>query len=183
MAADCMVRDAIEADLPAVQAIYAFHVDNGTGTFEEEAPDLGEMERRWREVRDRGFPWLVATDGDQVVGYAYANWFRARSAFRFTCEDSVYLAPDFRARGVGTRLLGALIGRCAAGGAKQMLGVIGDSANQASVRLHARLGFVPVGTLQSVGLKFGRWLDVVMMQRHLGPDDVPVQDVGDRFLS
>lgn len=183
MVADCMLRDATEADLSAVQAIYAFHVENGTGTFEEEAPDLAEMERRWREVRSRGFPWLVATDGCRIVGYAYSNWFRPRSAFRFTCEDSVYLAPDFCARGMGTRLLEELIGRCAAAGARQMVGVIGDSANQASIRLHARLGFAPVGTLRSVGLKFGRWLDVVMMQRALGPDSAAVPGDGGPILS
>ena len=168
MVADLILRDAAEPDLIAVQAIYAHHVAHGTGTFEEEAPDLAEMNRRWREVRERGFPWLVAEVQGRVVGYSYANWFRPRSAFRFTCEDSVYLAPDWRARGLGTQLLGALLARCTAAGARQMLAVIGDSANQGSVRLHARLGFVPVGTMRDVGLKFGRWLDVVIMQRPLG---------------
>ena len=169
MTADLTLRDATEADLPAVQAIYAHHVRTGTGTFEEEAPALAEMCRRWREVRDRGFPWLVAEAQGRVAGYAYANWFRPRSAFRFSCEDSVYVAPDLCARGVGTHLLDALVGRCTAAGARQMLAVIGDSANHGSVRLHARCGFVPVGTMRDVGLKFGRWLDVVIMQRPLGP--------------
>ncbi len=171
MAADCTIRDATEADLPSVRSIYAHHVSNGTGTFEEEAPDLGEMVRRWREVRGRGFPWLVAECRGQVVGYAYANWFRVRSAFRHTCEDSVYLAPDWGGRGLGTRLLGSLVERCEVAGARQMLAVIGDSANLASIRVHARLGFVRIGVMRSVGLKFGRWLDVVMMQRALGPGD------------
>ncbi|MBK8475324.1 MAG: N-acetyltransferase [Opitutaceae bacterium] len=180
MVADLILRDAAEPDLIAVQAIYAHHVAHGTGTFEEEAPDLAEMNRRWREVRERGFPWLVAEVQGRVVGYSYANWFRARSAYRFTCEDSVYLAPDWRARGVGTQLLGALLARCTAAGSRQMLAVIGDSANQGSVRLHARLGFVPVGTMRDVGLKLGRWLDVVIMQRTLGegagpPPEVPVR--------
>ncbi|HLP07454.1 MAG TPA: GNAT family N-acetyltransferase [Opitutaceae bacterium] len=168
MPADVLLRDATEADIPAVQAVYAHHVLHGTGTFEEIPPDVAEMTRRWREVRERGFPWLVAVAQNRVVGYAYANWFRARTAYRFTCEDSIYLAPDWCARGLGTRLLGELLARCEAAGARQMLGVIGDSANHGSVRLHARLGFVPVGTMRAVGLKFGRWLDVVMMQRTLG---------------
>lgn len=166
----------------AVQGIYAYHVLNGTGTFEEKPPDLAEMLRRWREVTTRGFPWLVAVQNERVVGYAYANWFRPRSAFRFTCEDSVYLAPDCCARGLGSRLLGELVDRCAAAGARQMLGVIGDSANEASIRLHARLGFAPVGTMHAVGLKFGRWLDVVMMQRALGEGDtLPERSAGADF--
>ena len=180
MVADITLRDATEADLPAVQAIYAYHVLHGTGTFEEAPPDLAEMTRRWGEVRGRGFPWLVATAGDRVVGYAYANWFRARTAYRFTCEDSIYLAPDHCARGLGTRLIEELLVRCAAAGARQMLAVIGDSANAASIGVHRRCGFAPVGTMHAVGLKFGRWLDVVFMQRALGagaatpPPAVPV---------
>ncbi len=168
MADEFTFRDAAEADLPAIQAIYAHHVLHGTGTFEEEAPDLAEMTRRWCEVRERGFPWLVAVARGRVVGYAYANWFRARTAFRFTCEDSIYLAPDHCAQGLGTQLLDRLLDRCTAAGARQMLAVIGDSANRGSVRVHARHGFVHVGTMRDVGLKFGRWLDVVIMQRALG---------------
>ncbi len=178
MSADLPLRDATEADLPAVQAIYAHHVLRGTGTFEEVPPTLDEMRRRWGEVRERGFPWLVAGADHNVVGYAYANWFRPRSAFRFTCEDSVYVAPDHRARGLGSRLLGALLVRCEAAGARQMLGVIGDSANDASVRLHARHGFTHAGTLRAVGLKFGRWLDVVLMQRALGAGAGTLPDTG-----
>lgn len=173
MAAEITFRDATEGDLPAVQAIYAHHVLHGTGTFEEVSPDVGEMTRRWREVRERGFPWLVAVAQGRVVGYAYANWFRARTAYRFTCEDSIYLAPDHCAQGLGTQLLGQLLDRCAAAGARQMLAVIGDSANQGSVRVHARHGFAPVGTMRDVGLKFGRWLDVVIMQRALGEGAAP----------
>lgn len=168
MGADITLRDATEADLPAVQAIYAHHVIHGTGTFEETPPGLAEMIRRWREVRERGFPWLVAEAQGRVVGYGYANFFRARSAYRFTCEDSIYLAPDWCAQGVGMKLLGALLERCAAVGARQMLAVIGDSANLGSIRVHTRMGFVPVGTMRDVGQKFGRWLDVVIMQRALG---------------
>ncbi len=174
MAADIILRDAAEADFPAIQAIYAHHVLHGTGTFEEVPPDLAEMTRRWGDVRGKGFPWLVATAQGRVVGYAYANHFRPRSAFRFSCEDSIYLAPEWAARGVGTRLLTTLVDRCTAAGARQMLAVIGDSANQGSVRLHARCGFVPVGTMRDVGLKFGRWLDVVFMQRPLGAGATPL---------
>lgn len=169
MTADVLIRDATESDLGAVRAIYGHHVQHGTGTFEETPPDLAEMRRRWCEVRGRGFPWLVSEVRGLVVGYAYANWFRARTAYRFTCEDSIYLAPDRLRQGLGTRLLGELLGRCEAAGARQMLAVIGDSANAGSVGLHTRLGFTPVGTMRSVGLKFGRWLDVVILQRALGP--------------
>ena len=168
MVAEITLREATEADLPAVQAIYAYHVLHGTGTFEEEAPDLAEMKRRWLEVGRRDYPWLVAIAQGRIVGYGYANLFRARSAYRFTCEDSIYLAPDWCARGLGTQLLGELVARCTAAGARQMLAVIGDSANQGSIRVHARQGFVPVGTMREVGQKFGRWLDVVIMQRALG---------------
>lgn len=169
MTADVLIRDAAEPDLGAVQAIYEHHVRQGTGTFEEIPPDHAEMRRRWCEVRERGFPWLVAEVRGQVAGYAYANWFRARSAFRFTCEDSIYIAPGWQRRGLGERLLRELIVRCEAAGARQMLGVIGDSANAGSTGLHARLGFAHIGTMPAVGLKFGRWLDVVIMQRALGP--------------
>jgi len=164
----CKVRDAVAADLPAIQRIYAHYVRQGTATFEESAPDAPELTRRWREVVDAGFPWLVAEEAGAVVGYAYANHYRLRSAYRFTCEDSVYLDPAACHRGLGTALLQAVIARCETRGWRQMIAVIGDSGNQGSVRLHARLGFTPTGTLCDVGFKLGRWLDVVLMQRRLG---------------
>jgi L-amino acid N-acyltransferase YncA len=126
------------------------------------------MTRRRDDVLAKGLPWLVAEQGSQVLGYAYANHFRPRPAYRFSVEDSIYLRPEALGRGVGRVLLAELLGRCQAAGARQMLAVIGDSANLSSIGVHRTLGFEPCGTLRSVGWKFGRWLDVVLMQRPLG---------------
>ncbi|MFB3819463.1 MAG: N-acetyltransferase family protein, partial [Candidatus Methylomirabilales bacterium] len=153
----------------AVQAIYAHHVLQGTASFEEEPPDLDEMRRRRAEVIGRGLPYLVAEVEGDVVGYCYASPYRSRSAYRFTLEDSVYVDHRYGGRGLGRALLSTLIPRCATGEWRQMVAVIGDSANAASIALHARLGFHHVGTLRAVGYKFGRWLDTVLMQRALGP--------------
>jgi phosphinothricin acetyltransferase len=165
------IRAARAADLPAIQAIYAEHVLRGTATFEEQPPELAEIARRHAEVTRAGLPWLVAEADGRVVGYAYAGLYRARSAYRFTLEDSIYLEPRATGRGIGRLLLGRLIDEATAAGARQLLAVIGDSANQASVVLHARAGFAHVGTLVSVGFKFGRWLDTVLMQLPLGAGD------------
>jgi L-amino acid N-acyltransferase YncA len=174
-----LLRPSTEADLPAITAIYADSVANGTGTFELDAPDVEEMARRRTEVLGRGWPWLVAegaaAEGPpgtrEVLGYAYANHFRPRRAYRFCVEDSIYLAPAARGRGVGRLLLVELMARCEAAGARQMLAVIGDAANTGSIRLHAALGFEHTGVLKSSGWKFDRWLDVVLMQRALGLGD------------
>jgi phosphinothricin acetyltransferase len=167
-----LIRPSTEADLPAITAIYADSVLNGTGTFELEPPELAEMGRRRGEVLSRGLPWLVAQAGlateAALLGYAYANVFRPRPAYRYTLEDSVYLAPAARGRGVGRALLAELLARCEAQGARQMLAVIGDSANHGSIGLHRTLGFEAVGTFKDAGWKFGRWIDVVLMQRPLG---------------
>lgn len=164
-----LIRPATAADVPAITAIYGHHVRHGTGTFELDAPDDAEMARRRDAVLAAGWPWLVAAgDGGAVVGYAYANLFRPRRAFRFCVEDSIYLAESARGRGIGRFLLAELMGRCEALGARQMVAVIGDSANTASLALHRRLGFSPAGLLSSAGWKFERWLDVVLMQRALG---------------
>ena len=168
---DIAVRVAIEADLGAIAAIYAHHVRTGTASFEIDAPDRTEMARRWRDLVDRGLPYLVAIAGSEVVGYAYAGPYRLRPAYRFTVEDSVYVRADFARRGIGAMLLQALVSASERAGARQMIAVIGDSSNAASIRLHAAAGFAQVGTLASVGWKFERWLDVVMMQRALGPGD------------
>jgi phosphinothricin acetyltransferase len=165
------VRPSQPADLPAITAIYAWNVEHGTGTFELEAPDLAEMSRRRDDVLSKGLPWLVAEQDGQVLGYAYANHFRPRRAYRFCLEDSIYLAREAQGRGVGTQLLRELVDRCEAAGARQMLAVIGDSANRGSIGVHARLGFSHTGLLKSAGWKFGRWLDVVLMQRSLGDGD------------
>ncbi len=163
-----ILRPSTETDLTAITAIYAEAVLHGTGTFELEAPDGAEMARRWTDVLSKGLPWLVAEDTGRVLGYAYANHFRPRRAYRFCLEDSIYLAPEARGRGVGRLLLAELVARCEAAGARQMLAVIGDSANAGSVGVHRALGFEHTGVLKASGWKFGRWLDVVLMQRALG---------------
>jgi len=168
------VRDAAESDIPAIQAIYAHHVLHGVASFEEEPPDQAEMLRRFQEVRVKGMPYLVADDvaeGGGVLGYAYAGPYRARPAYRFALENSVYVLPGAGGRGIGSALLGELVQRSAALGYRQMIAVIGDSANRASIRLHARHGFRECGILRSVGYKHGRWLDSVFMQRALGLGD------------
>ena len=166
-----LLRPSIEADLPAIQAIYAHAVQHGTGTFETDAPDVAEMGRRRTEVLGRGLPFLVAEVGGEVVGYAYANYFRPRLAYRYCLEDSIYLARDAQGKGLGKLLLAELIARCEAAGGRQMLAVIGDAENKGSVGLHAALGFEHTGVLKASGWKLGRWLDVVLMQRPLGHGD------------
>ena len=165
------VRPAGPKDLATIAAIYGHHVRTGTASFEIEPPDAAEMQRRWHDVIDRGLPYFVAVAAAEVVGYAYAGLYRPRSAYRFTVEDSVYVHVDFARRGVGAMLLAALISACERAGARQMIAVIGDSGNTASIRLHAAAGFVQFGVMASVGWKFQRWLDVVLMQRSLGPGD------------
>jgi phosphinothricin acetyltransferase len=168
-AAAFLVRASAEADLPAITAIYAHHVRFGLGSFEEEAPDLAELKRRRREVLARDLPYLVAADqAGTVLGFAYAGPYRARSAYRFSLEDSIYVAPAAGRRGVGRALLAALIERCTALGYRQMVAVIGDSGNAGSIGLHEGLGFRRVGLLPAIGFKQGRWVDSVLMQRELG---------------
>jgi len=172
------IRDARDQDLPAITAIYGHHVMNGFGSFEEESPDLEELGRRRREILAKGLPYLVAAEAnDSVLGYAYASPYRTRSAYRFTVEDSIYVAPDAARRGVGRSLLEALIQRCTAIGYRQMVAVIGDSGNAGSIGLHASLGFARTGLLPSIGFKRGRWVDGVLMQRALGAGDgsLPVE--------
>ncbi|MBV8501730.1 MAG: N-acetyltransferase [Paucibacter sp.] len=168
MSAQTILRPSIEADLPAIQAIYAHAVQHGTGTFETEVPDTPEMGRRRTEVLSRGLPYLAAEVSGEVVGYAYANYFRPRMAYRYCLEDSIYLSPKAQGQGLGKLLLAELIARCEAAGGRQMLAVIGDAENKGSIGVHAALGFEHTGVLKSSGWKFGRWLDVVLMQRQLG---------------
>jgi phosphinothricin acetyltransferase len=172
------LRPAEPEDVPAIQAIYAHHVLHGLGTFEEVPPTQADMASRCAAVLDRGLPWLVAEDGE-VLGYAYAGPFRTRAAYRFTVEDSVYVAEAARGRGVGRALLTAIIAECEAMGLRQMVGVIGDSGNAASIALHRALGFELKATVEAVGWKHGRWVDVVWMQRALGPGaTAPPDDPG-----
>lgn len=163
-----LVRDAGKADMDSVQAIYARHVLHGLATFEEVPPSTSELLARRREVLRLGLPYLVAELDERVVGYSYAGTYRSRPAYRYTVEDSVYIADGLAGRGIGTALLRGLIARCEAGPWRQMLAVIGDSDNAGSIRLHSSLGFATVGTLPNVGFKFGRWVDSVVMQRALG---------------
>jgi L-amino acid N-acyltransferase YncA len=166
-----LIRPSTPVDLPAITAVYAWNVMNGTGTFELEPPDLAEMTRRRDDVTGKDLPWLVAERSGQVLGYAYANHFRPRKAYRFCLEDSIYLAKDAQGQGVGKLLLAELLSQCEARGARQMLAVIGDSANLGSIGVHKALGFVQTGVIASAGWKFDGWRDVVMMQRGLGLGD------------
>ena len=168
------IRTATEGDIPDIQSIYAHHVLTGTGTFEEEPPSVEEMTGRFAEVIGNGWSWLVATDATGVLGYAYYTQFRDRSAYRFCVEDSVYVREDVRGQGVGKALVARLIEDATATGMRQMIAVIGDSENTGSIGVHASLGFHLVGTLRAVGVKFGRWVDVVSMQRPLGLGDADV---------
>jgi L-amino acid N-acyltransferase YncA len=161
------IRAAAASDIDAIADIYAHHVKHGTATFEVEPPDSSEIGRRWTEVTAKGLPWLVADDGGDVVGYAYAGPYRPRLAYRHTVEDSVYVRADRLGTGVGKLLMPALIDATKACGMRQMIAVIGDSGNQASIQLHRRFGFEDAGLLKDVGFKFGRWLDTVFMQRSL----------------
>lgn len=164
------LRPASLNDIPAIQAIYAHHVQHGTGTFETDPPSVEAMRSRFNAIAGRGFPYLVAENEDEVIGFGYAGPFRDRQAYQFTVEDSIYLHPEHRGQGIGRLLLARLIADATEAGFKQMIALIGDSDNRASIRLHARVGFATTGTLQRVGLKFERWLDVVIMQRTLGED-------------
>ena len=172
-----LIRPSTPADVPAIAAIYAWHVENGTGTFEIDAPGEAEVARRRDDVCAEGLPWLVADRGGQVLGYAYASHFRPRPAYRFCLEDSIYLRPEASGQGIGYWLLAELITQCEVRGARQMLAVIGDSANAVSIGVHRALGFARTGLLKAAGWKFGRWLDVVLMQSALGIGDgaQPVQ--------
>lgn len=166
-----LLRPSQPADVQAITAIYAHHVREGAGSFELDPPGAEEMARRRLDVVSRGLPWLVAEQEGQVQGYAYAGVYRPRPAYRYTLEDSIYVAAEASGRGIGRLLLAELLARCEALGARQMVAVIGDSANAGSIRLHERLGFRHAGRLPSTGWKFGRWLDTVLMQRPLGHGD------------
>lgn len=170
------IRDATEEDMAAVQAIYSYYVTRSCASFEEMPPSVEEMQARRRRVLERGLPYLVAEVDGEVLGYTYAGPFRFRSAYRYTIEDSIYVAPGVSRRGIGAALLGALIERCTALGYRQMIGVIGDSANLGSINVHRKLGFRQEGVLRGVGLKFGRWIDAVIMHRPLGNADESLPD-------
>jgi phosphinothricin acetyltransferase len=165
--AGVLIRPSRDGDVAAIQAIYAHHVHTSTATFEEQAPSCAEMAARRSSVAERGLPFLVVECRGVVRGFAYAAPFRPRSAYRFTVEDSIYIDATVTGAGLGRLLLGALIDDCTRLGLRQMVAAIGDSSNVRSIRLHARFGFAEAGALRSVGFKFGRWLDIVFMQRPL----------------
>lgn len=162
------IRPSRDDDIPAITAIYAHHVLHGTGTFETTPPTEADMSARRADVLAKGLPWLVVEDGGQVLGYAYCQWFKPRPAYRFSAEDSIYLAPQASGKGLGRELLAALAVQAEAAGVRKLIAVIGDSANAGSVGVHRTLGFTQVGILQSCGWKFGRWLDVVLMEKFIG---------------
>jgi L-amino acid N-acyltransferase YncA len=166
-----VVRDARESDLAAVAAIYAHHVMHGLATFEEVPPSADELRARRASIISTGLPYLVAEADSGIVGYAYAARYRDRPAYRYTVEDSVYVADGLGGRGIGRALLASLIARCEAGPWRQMVAIIGDSGNAGSIALHRSLGFRQAGTLRSAGFKLGRWVDSVLMQRALGAGD------------
>lgn len=174
------VRDAEDADLPAIQAIYAHHVLHGLATFEEVPPSVTELAGRRAAIIDAGLPYLVAEREGRVVGYAYAASYHPRPAYRYTIEDSIYVADGLGGGGIGSALLASLLARCEAGPWRQMLAVIGNSGNAGSIALHRKLGFAPVGTFTAVGFKLGQWVDTVLMQRVLGAGaasrPAPVED-------
>jgi phosphinothricin acetyltransferase len=168
-AARAVVRDATEADMAAIQRIYEHYVLNSASSFEEVPPTTEQLMARREDVLRLGLPYILAEIDGTIVGYSYATAYRTRSAYRYTIENSVYVAQGMGGRGIGRLLLSALIDRCGDGRWRQMVAVIGNSENAASIALHRSLGFQPVGTLRNVGFKFGRWVDTVLMQRELGP--------------
>jgi L-amino acid N-acyltransferase YncA len=169
MTYDFLIRPTAEHDLPAIAEIYGESVRTGTASFELEPPDVAEMTRRWRELTAKTFPHIVATRDDALLGYAYAGPYRARPAYRFSVEDSIYIAPQAQGAGVGHALLTELIQLCEALEFRQMIAIIGGGTEHpASVRLHAKLGFRQIGVIEGAGFKHGRWLDTLLMQRPLG---------------
>jgi phosphinothricin acetyltransferase len=165
------IRLSRDEDIPAIHRIYAHHVLTGLASFEVEPPSEAEFARRRRSIVEAGYPYFVAERDGEVVGYTYAGPYRPRPGYRYTAENSVYVRHDCAGQRIGTLLLAALLPACEQQGLRQVIAVIGDSANYASIELHRRAGFEMIGTLRGVGFKFGRWIDSVMMQRALGPGD------------
>jgi phosphinothricin acetyltransferase len=166
-----IIRPSCDDDVAAIAAIYGHHVLHGLASFEDAPPTVDEMARRRGEIIAAGLPYLVAEDGGRVLGYCYAGRYRTRSGYRFTLEDSIYVDAAATGRGIGRRLLEPLLARCTELGYRQMVAVIGGRETLPSIRLHEALGFTHIGILPSVGFKFGRWVDTVLMQRALGPGD------------
>ena len=176
-----LIRHSREQDLPAITAIYGHHVLHSTGTFETSSPTLADMTLRRADVLDKGLPWLVVEQGGGIAGFAYGNWFKPRPAYRYSVENSIYLAPGSQGQGLGRALLAELLARCEAIGIRKVMAIVGDSGNVASVGLHLALGFSMVGKVEDCGWKFGAWRDIVILQKALGagsgspPDGEPGQ--------
>jgi L-amino acid N-acyltransferase YncA len=162
------LRSSTDLDLPAITAIYAHHVTHGTGTFETTPPTESDMAARRQDVLAKGLPFLVAEQDGRVLGYAYCQWFKPRPAYRFSAEDSIYLDPKAAGQRIGNKLLMELARQAEAAGIRKLIAVIGDSGNAASIGVHRAIGFRHVGTIESCGWKFGRWLDIVLMEKSLG---------------
>jgi L-amino acid N-acyltransferase YncA len=163
-----LIRASHESDVPQIAAIYAWHVENGTGTFETTAPGEAEMGARRADVLSKGLPYIVMEEGSRVVGFAYCQWFKPRPAYRFSAEDSIYMHRDAAGKGLGKELLAALVKQAEAVGVRKLIAVIGDCANAGSIGVHRSLGFTPAGQIKSCGWKFGRWLDIVIMEKAIG---------------
>ena len=163
-----LIRPSREEDIPAITAIYEHHVLYGTGTFETEPPTIAEMTARRADVLAKRLPYLVAEDNGRIAGFAYANWFKSRPAYRFSAEDSIYLADGLHRKGLGRAMLAELLAHCEAAGIRKMIAVVGDSENLGSVGVHLALGYTEVGKIESCGWKLGKWRDIVIMQKTLG---------------
>lgn len=166
-----LIRPSLDSDLDAITRIYGHHVLNGTGTFETTPPSVTDMGTRRADVLAKGLPWLVVEEDGQVLGFAYGNWFKPRPAYRFSVEDSIYMAPEAAGKGLGRALLAELLAAFERAGVRKVMAVIGDSANAGSIGVHRALGFEPAGVIPSCGWKFDRWLDIVLMQKPLGAGD------------
>ena len=166
-----LIRPSRDEDIPAITAIYRHHVLTGTGTFDIDPPSESDMLTRRADVLAKGLPYLVVEEAGQVLGFAYCNWFKPRPAYRFSAEDSIYMAADAHHKGLGKALLAELCTQAERAGVRKFLAVIGDSANAGSIGVHRSVGFTPVGIVKSCGWKFDRWLDVVMMEKTLGAGD------------
>jgi L-amino acid N-acyltransferase YncA len=171
-----LIRPSTDADLDAITRIYSHHVLHGTGTFETTPPSQTDMSTRRADVLAKGLPWLVVEDAGEVLGFAYGNWFKPRPAYRFSVENSIYMAPEAAGQGLGRALLAELVAEFERAGVRRVMAVIGDSANAGSIGVHRALGFEHAGTIASCGWKFGRWLDIVLMQKSLGAGDSTAPD-------
>ncbi len=172
------IRPSQAQDITAITSLYAHHVLNGTGSFELDPPSVDEMMARRADVLAKGLPYLVAIEGDFLVGFAYCNWFKPRPAYRYSAEDSIYLAADVQGRGLARAMLAELVEQARRAGVRKLIAVIGDSANTGSVAVHQSVGFAHVGTLKAVGWKFNQWRDVVLMDKAIGPGHASAPEPG-----